>query len=1265
MARVPMVYQPAQPPATDPALQELTNNDLALLLNILNPVAPNCFALGLQLGMTYPEVQQIMYDYKKCKDQLREIIAARLRQESPLTWHDIIRALRADVVSERGLAHEIEFNIDNLPFLASVASQTNTVSLASSAFRSSVLSALLASHYNPALIHTSHAAIHAAQPALTNPFLPHSSCQSHMPTPHSAYYHHTRPPQYLLHNSPHPYPKPAPFLIPPVTAQPLDVDSYASDRPSQSDWSTPHPPSIYPPHHMQPAHQTDYPDVTRPNPHLPSPYVPPLQEGMRDGQWNSQSQIPTSSQSQYSSPNDRMLRMFIDYVRNIYKESEVERDTEVVKWPPTPSTVYINLACINRKHVGGKSKHYAEITEAMVRDGNVDVIDQTKDPIEFSEIVEGISIPSGKVTDSREAIQQRRLILVEGAPGVGKSTFAKEFCRRWERGLIAQQYQLVLLLRLRDDRMSKAKNLKDLIYHPLEDVSQAVSEELMLSYNFHVLIILEGFDELPDHCRKKQSIFFELISGKLLPLATVLVTSRPWATKRIRENHGNRIYQHIEILGFTSHQITEYIERALPEDKVGDLKAYLEKYPQIRMGMYIPLNSAIVVTVYQESQESGCALPTTLTELYTAMVQTLLLRYLRGNSQYEIATMQTFNDLPPAVHTKFYNVCKLAYRGIVGTSDQVQLIFTGLPSDFDSLGLMDSVTELYVTQGAVSSYNFLHLTFQEYFAAVHISTLSLAEQLEHFKRHKEGRLKVVLRFMAGLKSLSCFSKETVHHFLTPPQDEGSGPYIMPVDVGVPTDLVNWMFEAQSNDVIALALGRKTVQFSIAQYMLPLDFYGLGYCIVHSKCQWMLSMEGSVYGDSIWPIREEDLRMLGFGVNTTQQPSGRVVGLKGGEHAVPIEVLNMLLTEWKSVLHLHELALRLPVACDSITWPDTSALRVLSLDIGGQTNWRLDTLLPHLTLESLTIWAYNSNDCLVYEDCVAIADHIIATTYLKELCFAHCDTDSVDIDNKGLEAITKALAGNQSLPLERLKLEWGCTFSNTAANCLVQFISNTTTLKYLRMWQCLFSVHGLLELLRAVYRNSTLQEKGLEDLSYTVNGDNDAKYLAQLLVEFPQVESEQNKCTQISDAGAVAIAQALHHNSTLKRLDLSQNSISDAGAVAIAQALHYNSTLEWLNLSDNSIGDTGAIALARGLHCNHTLKWLNLSGNSISEIGVVYIILAQPLQCNSILKRFLSEYNISDVYGVDVVQDIYHNPTLRRLFTKSIGEEGTHQLVYRV
>ena len=106
-----------------------------------------------------------------------------------------------------------------------------------------------------------------------------------------------------------------------------------------------------------------------------------------------------------------------------------------------------------------------------------------------------------------------KVILVEGAPGVGKSTFAWEFCRRWERGEIAQQYDLVLLLPLRDKNISQAKCLKYLICHYSEEVRDAVVSELESCLGVNVLFILEGYDELHDECRHQPSLFLELINN--------------------------------------------------------------------------------------------------------------------------------------------------------------------------------------------------------------------------------------------------------------------------------------------------------------------------------------------------------------------------------------------------------------------------------------------------------------------------------------------------------------------------------------------------------------------------------------------------------------------------------------------------------------------------------------------------------------------------------------------------------------------------------
>lgn len=53
---------------------------------------------------------------------------------------------------------------------------------------------------------------------------------------------------------------------------------------------------------------------------------------------------------------------------------------------------------------------------------------------------------------------------------------------------------------------------------------------------------------------------------------------------------------------------------------------------------------------------------------------------------------------------------------------------------------------------------------------------------------------------------------------------------------------------------------------------------------------------------------------------------------------------------------------------------------------------------------------------------------------------------------------------------------------------------------------------------------------------------------------------------MGDSGAVAVARALEGNSTIVKLDLSNNQIMYMGALAISKALRKNSTVTEVNLS---------------------------------------------------------------------------------------------------
>ena len=71
---------------------------------------------------------------------------------------------------------------------------------------------------------------------------------------------------------------------------------------------------------------------------------------------------------------------------------------------------------------------------------------------------------------------QPKCILFEGAPGVGKCTFAWKLCHKWGKRKLLQQYQLVVLLRLRDMSVQAAINIFDLFQCYDHTIQQAAVE---------------------------------------------------------------------------------------------------------------------------------------------------------------------------------------------------------------------------------------------------------------------------------------------------------------------------------------------------------------------------------------------------------------------------------------------------------------------------------------------------------------------------------------------------------------------------------------------------------------------------------------------------------------------------------------------------------------------------------------------------------------------------------------------------------------------
>ena len=189
---------------------------------------------------------------------------------------------------------------------------------------------------------------------------------------------------------------------------------------------------------------------------------------------------------------------------------------------------------------------------------------------------------------------------------------------------------------------------------------------------------------------------------------------------------------------------------------------------------------------------------------------------------------------------------------------------------------MDSVFELYVTRKNVTTHNFLHLTFQEFLAAVYISMMGKSQRLEFFKRHNEGRLRVVLRFLAGLTKFNELeSASDLYPLLNEPTKTNEGHTKISYTLSVQ---VSWLLESQRKDLIKEAFPNDViVEYVCDEYYF--DFHALGYCIVHSQCQWVLSIDRM--------METKDARILLDEINHNNIYGGVIVGLRGTDEGLDL------------------------------------------------------------------------------------------------------------------------------------------------------------------------------------------------------------------------------------------------------------------------------------------------------------------------------------------------------------------------------------------
>ena len=723
---------------------------------------------------------------------------------------------------------------------------------------------------------------------------------------------------------------------------------------------------------------------------------------------------------------DSVYEQYLDYLKYLYASLD-KKQTTSNQWPPSATKKFFRLAMI--KTVTVRREYIDDRFVRMTITGKVDDILQEKYPIQLEDIFS-------------ETEGQRKVILLEGAPGCGKSTLSVYICQQWEKGQLFNQFQLVILIRLRDPAVKNAKGLADLLPCPDTKTAQQIAARMLANKCQDVLFILDGWDELPPNLRK-DSIFHELVQPKLpqsnpLCESTVIVTSRPISSGDLHQVVSSRV----EILGFTADELHQFFTECLKGDAeaVKTLLERIEENPEVAGSCYLPLNATILVHLFKSDRNT---LPTTLYGIFSSLVLNCMQRHLKLRTQYKDVSIESLDQLPEVAKKPFSVLCQLAYDGVM----ENKIIFTSIPADVNTLSLLQGV-ESFIGREKAVSHNFIHLSIQELLAAWYIATqLPASEQVSKFNElFHTSRFSAIFQYYSAITKLKTPGiKDVVMNVVKKYQKKN----ISKEDKILMLSLLHCLYEAQdpsSCESVAQQL-KQRLDLSLTT-LTPSDCLCIGYFLAH-VCKMAIGKFSVIINHC--SIGDQGCKYLVSGLHKCLDT-----------HSAVATLLNIYMTN-NAISHhgLHHLSTLLKISCidflnlsrnNLLSEQDTIHATIDTFTIDSDSDFlskqnatmsvtfgTFCEQLKYTTLRELLL-----QGCGLTSQCTeSLAEALTTNKHLKILNFtknALCDD--------GIQHLAHALRVNQGLKTLYLN---SCGMTDVGLECLVKSLQHNNSLTELQVW----------------------------------------------------------------------------------------------------------------------------------------------------------------------------------------------------------------------
>ena len=989
-----------------------------------------------------------------------------------------------------------------------------------------------------------------------------------------------------------------------------------------------------------------------------------------------------------------VLEIISNHLCDTYKRTRFT--PKGAEWPPNIPKLIVSVALI---HYKGKRTQQELFEMASVHKEGTSAIDNftfqgpsTKKPrLDYSRVTKNITdIFAADPTDLTEtdtsSSKVPKRILIEGAPGIGKTVLAKEISYQWTTNEILTEIKIVFLLYLRDPQLQLITTTKQLVEYMSmgclhgEKITTLV-EYLVNTQGQQLCIVMDGFDEYPNTLQEN-SFIVDIINRAVLPEAIVVITSRPTATVSLHDQVDRRI----DILGLPKEEREKYISQAFSNapDKKVELERHLKKRPVINGLCFVPLHLAILLYLFRQ----GC-LPETLTEMNESFILHTIYRHLKRHRVLPTGSVKKLANVPEPVLDVVYKLSKLAFNGLqenklVFTFDEVKAVCPHVDETVGAIngfGLLQAVQH-YPSEGAgtTTSLNFLHYTMQEFLSALHVSNLPPEQQSSLMKKtFWDGHYNFMWMMFVGIVGIE---SDIFVNFVSKGKE-----YKNKIGIRMTENILSdkrkrlhvfqCYMEAKSSadapDVISDMFKDGKINIKGVK-LLPHHISSLMTYVSNSSMRWhTLQLNQCNITDIGMSVLEQFIsENVTFGYvdlrDNNSSPWGvycaiirycsvdslTLCGDKGIEDYVN-EIKDCLLRKTKLI----------SIKLYYIT--DIGAINIAEAIQMNSTLQNINISYSYISTQGFLylLKAFKNNCTLQVVDITHNNFTRSGFTSIKQ-CIENLQHPiqiiaSWNEINEGGKLVAKIFTSRDPGNIKEDVWSFCECDGDHLVMCLSECLKEDHSVKKVDLnYNDLsrtnkITKEGAIKITEAIKVNKTVRELQLGGNNISNDG---AATISDALKSNDSLQILDISFNQINGEGAIKVAEAIKVNKTLLKLDMCRNKISDDGAAAISDALKSNNSLQILNISFNQINGEGAIKVAEAIKVNKTVRELQLGGNNISNDGAATI--SDALKSNDSLQILDISFNqINGEGAIKVAEAIKVNKTVQKLYIScnNISDDG--------